>query len=320
MCMCKILPLLTIKLNFSSVYENIVEAIRSAKEAVTEAVERVHSAEQKLYPSHGDSVIFNSKQSLNYSKSLQSDAMQKMEQVDHYNKRISHHVKAVETITNTLVNAGNKLNDISLAASTISKHNLRKSISESSHKADDIIDKMKRESQGLTSILKNFSDMKDKLNHLKPATGLKLGNVQDNLTQAFTNIRHAKMDLDDLEIRSRKDSQKFEVWNSSFAKELQELKDSIAQARHAAESVSIDEFGTFFRLRTDVGLDFLLFLSICLSRIMFAGAYCVDGRFFYSRWSMVFIRYFGASSDSSIQSILGLRCKVDTGVVNTLLL
>lgn len=167
------------------------------------------------------------------------DAMQKMEQVDHHNKRINHHIQAVETITNTLVNAGNKLNDISLAASTISKHNLRKSIAESSHKADDIIDQMKRESQGLTFALKNFSDMKEKLKVLKPATGLKLGNVQDNLTQAFSNIRHAKMDLDDLEIRSRKDSHKFEVWNSSFAKELQELKDSIAQARHAAESVSI---------------------------------------------------------------------------------
>ncbi|KAL5281190.1 LAMA2 family protein [Megaselia abdita] len=226
-------------LKASSVYENIIEAIKNAKEAVTEAVESVRSAEMKLYPNHGNSVIYNSKQSLNYSKALQTDAMKKMEQVEHYNKRINHHVEAVETITNTLVNAGNKLNDISLAASTISKHNLRKSISESSHKADDIIDKMKRESQGLTSILDNFSDMKEKLKHLKPATGSRLGGVQDNLTQAFSNIRHAKMDLDDLEVRSKKDSQKFEVWNSSFAKELQELKDSIAQARHAAESIKI---------------------------------------------------------------------------------
>lgn len=225
--------------NSSSVYENIVEAIESAKEAVTEAVESVNSAQRKLYPSHGNSVIFNSKQSLNYSKALQMDAMNKMEQVEHYNNRISHHVKAVDTIKTTLVNAGNKLNDISLGANTLSKHNLRKSISESSHKADDIIDQMKKESQGLTYVLKNFSDMKEKLNRLKPGAGLKLGNVQDNITQAFSNIRHAKMDLDDLEVRSKKDSQKFEAWNSSFAKELQELKDSIAQARHAAESVSI---------------------------------------------------------------------------------
>lgn len=220
-------------------YENIVEAIQKAKEAVTEAVESVNAAQNKLYPPHGDSVIFKSKQSLNYSKALQMDAMQKMEQVENHNQRINHHIQAVETITKTLVNAGTKLNEISLAASTISKHNLRKSISESSHKADEIIEQMKRESQGLTSILENFSEMKEKLKTLKPASGLKLGNVQENLTQAFSNIRHAKMDLDDLEILSKKDSQKFEAWNTSFAKELQELKDSIAQARHAAESVSL---------------------------------------------------------------------------------
>lgn len=192
-----------------------------------------------MYPENDISVILQSKQSLNNSQALKVSAMEKMEKVVHYKQVIVHHEKAVDTIKNTLVNAGNKLNDIAMAISPISKHNLRKSVSDSSHKAEEIIAKMKKESESLSYVLKDFADMKEKISHLKPSTGLKLGNVQENITQSLTNIRNAKIDLDELELRSKKDSQKFEAWNSSFAKELQELKDSIALARHAAESVCI---------------------------------------------------------------------------------
>lgn len=57
------------------------------------------------------------------------------------------------------------------------------------------------------------------------------------VSQSLSNIRAANNTLNNIEIMSMKQNEKFQKWNNSMSTRLQELRDKIAKAKHAAEGV-----------------------------------------------------------------------------------
>lgn len=59
------------------------------------------------------------------------------------------------------------------------------------------------------------------------------------VSQSLSNIRAANNTLNNIENMSLKYNEKFQQWNNSMGTRLQELRDKIAKAKHAAEGVSL---------------------------------------------------------------------------------
>lgn len=57
------------------------------------------------------------------------------------------------------------------------------------------------------------------------------------VSTSLSNIRTANNTLSNIESISMKNSEKFQKWNDTIGLRLQELRDKIAQARHATEGV-----------------------------------------------------------------------------------
>lgn len=72
---------------------------------------------------------------------------------------------------------------------------------------------------------------------------LKKKNIQSfwylTVSQSLSNIRAANNTLNNIEMMSLKYNEKFQQWNNSMGTRLQELRDKIAKAKHAAEGVSL---------------------------------------------------------------------------------
>lgn len=65
------------------------------------------------------------------------------------------------------------------------------------------------------------------------------------VSQSLSNIRAANNTLNNIETISAKHNEKFRKWNETIGSQLQELRDKIAKARHAAEGVSFNYFFFF---------------------------------------------------------------------------
>lgn len=60
-----------------------------------------------------------------------------------------------------------------------------------------------------------------------------------SVSQSQSNILAANNTLNNIESMSAKNNEKFQRWNSSVSVQLQELRDKIAKAKHAADGVSL---------------------------------------------------------------------------------
>lgn len=64
--------------------------------------------------------------------------------------------------------------------------------------------------------------------------------IISTVSQSLSNIRAANNTLNNIETISAKNNEKFRKWNETIGSQLQELRDKIAKARHAAEGVSFN--------------------------------------------------------------------------------
>ena len=120
----------------------------------------------------------------------------------------------------------------------LSTSGTRKSVEESSILADEILENMnvlERETKGIDS---DVDELNKKLEELDPEWDSKYGMAEENVSKSQINIREANNTWNVHEPVFRQQNEKFQRWNESFSLKLQELRDKIAQAKHAAEAVS----------------------------------------------------------------------------------
>lgn len=99
-------------------------------------------------------------------------------------------------------------------------------------------DEMNAELHTARVMQQSIQNMRKSFAMLEPDWEIKLGMAEENISLTKTNLRLTNVSLSYIEQQSEKEQQVFGAWNKSMALQLQQLRDQIAKARHAAEAVS----------------------------------------------------------------------------------
>jgi len=233
----------------SSAHSNITEAINDARLASILAKERVYEAQRTLYPSDGSSMIERAKHSLHRSKQLQQEALKQMHKSNVLKDKLHRQEQQVEGIKSTIYDSGLRTNNISGQLQGLSDGSARRQAKDSLEMADRTGEQMRAELQKAKDMQKSIQNMRNSFSNLEPDWEIKLGMAQENISLTQTNLRLANVSLSYLEQQAEKEQQVFEVWNNSMAQQLQQLRDQIAKARHAAEAVRMSYliYGQLFK-------------------------------------------------------------------------
>ncbi|XP_055381870.1 laminin subunit alpha-1 [Condylostylus longicornis] len=223
----------------SSAHKNISKAIDAARYASIESKEAVMISLDKLYPKGDKSVVEKAKTSLERSKQLNKDAKHEMNKTEALKIKIKYHEDKVETIKSTIWNAGYKLNNISMSMAVINAKETMNPVWESIDVMTTVSDEMREQKRRTSDIKSNIQNLRQRLTALEPEWDSKISLAEENISETLNNIRRAKISLNEIETVHHKEHEKFEMWNETMSRQLQELKDKMAKARHAAEGIKI---------------------------------------------------------------------------------
>ncbi|KRF77830.1 laminin subunit alpha lam-3 isoform X2 [Drosophila virilis] len=223
----------------SSAHSNISTAIAAARQASLLSKERVHEAQRTLYPSDGSSMIERAKHSLQRSKQLQREALQQMQKSTVLKGKLQHQEQQVEGIKRTIFETGQRSNNISSQLQLLTSSSARRHAQESMDLAQKTSEEMHAELRKAREMQKSIQLMRKSFAMLEPDWEIKLGMAEENISLTKTNLRFANVSLSYVEQQAAKEQQVFEIWNNSMAQQLQQLRDQIAKARHAAEAIDV---------------------------------------------------------------------------------
>ncbi|XP_028895887.2 laminin subunit alpha-1 isoform X3 [Zeugodacus cucurbitae] len=223
----------------SSAHKNISDAIDAARRASIEAKERVWEAQSRLYPDDDSSVIERAEVSLNKSRKLQKEALAEMERTNALKQKLKMNEDKVNSIKATIYEAGTRTNNVSAHLHAAANNSARRLALESMDIAKNISDEMRHELQKARRMHEEILKLREKFAILEPDWEIKLGRAEENISLTKTNIRLANISLSYVEEQAQKEKAKFDEWNNTMSSQVQELRDKIAKARHAAEGIKI---------------------------------------------------------------------------------
>lgn len=153
--------------------------------------------------------------------------------------KVEYQEHLVDSIRTTVRQAGLKNNELTSKLNSINDEETMNSIKESSDSVTHISRDMKNVQQEAVDTNNDIYKLKLKLASLEPEWDSKFGLAEENISQSERNIKLSKQEIVVAESRMTEQHEKFQAWNSSFSSKLQELRDKIARAKHAADGVSI---------------------------------------------------------------------------------
>lgn len=108
------------------------------------------------------------------------------------------------------------------------------------HKSKRISEQMKKVSEKAGDISSDVYKLKPKLYDLLPDWETKFSHANEQVEEILSKIQNAKNnDLKAIEFISSKNADKFKQFNSSLSLDIQQLRNNIAKARHAADGINI---------------------------------------------------------------------------------
>lgn len=140
-------------------------------------------------------------------------------------------------MSNQIRNSGKTNNEMSALITKLGSSDTRKIVHDAAIVADEIVEDMNRVDKETADINANVNKLKAKLAVLDPSWESKFGKAEEDVAKSLINIRDTNNMWNANEAHFKQQNDKFEAWNGSFSMKLQELRDKIAQAKHAAEGV-----------------------------------------------------------------------------------
>jgi laminin alpha 1/2 len=138
----------------------------------------------------------------------------------------------------TIHNSGKINNEMSAQITKMSNSESRQSVQDSANLIDNVLDNVRNTDKEVNEISENVAILREKLSELDPEWDSKFGLAEENIAKSLINIREANKMLNTNEQRIGQQQEKFKAWNGTLSGKLQELRDKITKAKHAAESVS----------------------------------------------------------------------------------
>ena len=140
-------------------------------------------------------------------------------------------------MSSTIHNSGKLNNEMSSLITKLSNNEARNSIQDSANLIDDVLEDIKNTDTDVNEIGDNVSLLKEKLALLDPEWDSKFGLAEEQVTKTLIDIREANRTWTTNEDRIKKQQERFGAWNDSISVRVQELRDKITKAKHAAENV-----------------------------------------------------------------------------------
>ncbi|XP_055540243.1 laminin subunit alpha-1 isoform X2 [Wyeomyia smithii] len=223
----------------SMAYENIIGAIVSAQELADKATDSAKTANNKVNPLGDVSLVERSEHSMNVSASIEKKAHKELERANELNEIMVMKEKNVESLQYRLRLAGVDNNKVMEEQGNLNRGAAMNKLQTTLDQANIVSDQMKYVREEAVTLNSDVYKLKLKLAKLEPEWDTKFGMAEENVSQSLGNILNAKKELNGVEKLARTQSQKFQAWNASFSAQLQELKDKIARAKHAAEGIRV---------------------------------------------------------------------------------
>lgn len=144
----------------------------------------------------------------------------------------------VKNMSNLIRTSGKTNNEMSALITKLSNAEIRETVQESAVIADKILEDMNNIERETMEFNNNVNKLKGKLGEMEPEWDSKYGLAEENVAKSLINIREANNTWHVNQPILKQQNEKFKAWNESFTSRLQQLRDKIAQAKHAAEGVS----------------------------------------------------------------------------------
>lgn len=156
----------------------------------------------------------------------------------------------MDRIKSKLQEAGTATNNISVQMQALAANSSAQKLAlESIEMAQRASEEMRAETRKALEMHDDILKLRQTFAMLEPDWEIKLGMAEENISLTKTNIRLANITLNYVEEQTMKSQRKFDEWNNTMSKQLQELRDKIAKAKHAAEGVSLYNFLRFWQIQ-----------------------------------------------------------------------
>ncbi|XP_055635054.1 laminin subunit alpha-1 isoform X2 [Toxorhynchites rutilus septentrionalis] len=223
----------------SLAYENIIAAVVSAQELADKATDSAKAANNKVNPLSDISLAERSEHSMNISTNIEKKANKELEKANELDEIMVMKEKNVESLQYRMRLAGVDNNKVLEEQAAVNRGEALKKLQATLDQANIVSDQMKFVREEAVGLNSDVYKLKLKLAKLEPEWDTKFGMAEENVSQSLGNILNAKKELHGVEKLAKTQSEKFQAWNASFSIQLQELKDKIARAKHAAEGIRV---------------------------------------------------------------------------------
>ncbi|KDR22194.1 Laminin subunit alpha-1, partial [Zootermopsis nevadensis] len=226
-------------LRASKAYQEIVDALKGARNAAVNASSAADIAYRKAHPSVvQDSLVDRASIILTNSTRLLSHAEQKADHVEELKMNLEEHKEEVKNVRDTLAKAAKADNNISHQLQKLDNKEAQLAIQNVLQKAEKISDSMDEvqvKADMISSNVKN--ELRPRLEQL--SSDFQVNAVINHITSSQENIQKSEALLSRLSEDAVERNRKFQQWNDTMAARLQELRNKITQARHAANGIHL---------------------------------------------------------------------------------
>lgn len=155
---------------------------------------------------------------------------------------LNHQQDVVKNMSNTIQSSGKINNEMSAQITKLSNSETRANVHESADLIDNVLESVRATDREVNEVIDNVSVLREKLSELDPEWDSKFGLAEENVAKSLINIRESNKLWSVNENKLNQQNDKFKAWNNTLSSKLQELRDKITKAKHAAESVSLIKY------------------------------------------------------------------------------
>ncbi|XP_052864377.1 LOW QUALITY PROTEIN: laminin subunit alpha-1-like [Anopheles cruzii] len=234
----------------SQAYENIIGAIVAAQESADNATNTVEKADQLIHPLHDVTITDQSERALEVSTNLTTRAAKELAKATALNETMIGKEKSVQSLKDQIWQTAIKNNNLMDEVGKVERGATMKTVQADLDRSSIVSEQMKFVRQDAINLNSDVYKLKLKLKSLEPEWDTKFGLAEENVSQTFGNIRKAKDKLNGIEGLAKTQAERFRTWNRTFAVNLQDLRDRIARAKHAAEGIRVSMESTAACIRS----------------------------------------------------------------------
>ncbi|ETN59454.1 laminin, alpha 1/2 [Anopheles darlingi] len=223
----------------SRAYENIIGAIVAAQESADNATRMVEKADQMIHLQQDMTLPDRSQRTYEVSTNLTIRATKELSKATALNETMIQKEKTVQSLKDQIWQTAIKNNNLMDEIGKVERGATMKTVQADLESSSIVSEQMKFVRQEAINMNSDVYKLKLKLKSLEPEWDTKFGLAEENVSQTFGNIRKAKEKLNGIEQLAKTQDERFQKWNRTFSVNLQDLRDRIAKAKHAAEGIRV---------------------------------------------------------------------------------